>query len=81
MQRFLILINFYRRFINKYAEIRQQFNKLLKQNVPWEYTLSYKQIQNLYDPKLPLYLFVDASKVAEGVLKQPDKIFFFKIYY
>lgn len=87
LQRFLGSINVYHKFIHKYAEIRQPLNKLLKKNAYWEWdsncqnsfqklkdALISKPILRIYDPTLPLHMFVDASQSGVGaVLKQPDK--------
>lgn len=69
----------YHKFINKYAEIRQSFNRLLKKNILWEWNsnsqnsfqnlkaiLIAKPILKIYYLKLALHMFVDTSKVAVG---------------
>lgn len=86
LQRFLGSINVYNKFIDNYAKIRQPLNKLLKKNTPWSWTedcqekfellkniLISKPVLQLYNSKLPIHVFVDASQIAVGaVLKQPD---------
>ncbi|GFX96247.1 retrovirus-related Pol polyprotein from transposon 17.6 [Trichonephila clavipes] len=86
LQSFLGSVNVYNKFIDSYAKIREPLNKLLKKDKQWEWTaecqtafellknkLITKPVLQLYDPKLPLHVFCDASLKAIGaILKQPD---------
>ncbi|GBN02709.1 Transposon Ty3-I Gag-Pol polyprotein [Araneus ventricosus] len=86
LQGFLGSVNVYNKFIDSYAKIREPLNQLLKKDKQWHWTaecqeafellknkLVTKPVLQLYDPKLPLHVFCDASQVAIGaVLKQPD---------
>ncbi|GFS65850.1 hypothetical protein TNCV_390771 [Trichonephila clavipes] len=86
LQSFLGSVNAYNKFIDSYAKIREPLNKLLKKDKQWEWTaecqtafellknkLITKPVLQLYDPKLPLHVFCDASLKAIGaILKQPD---------
>ncbi|GFX10289.1 transposon Ty3-G Gag-Pol polyprotein [Trichonephila clavipes] len=83
---FLGSVNVYNKFIDSYAKIREPLNKLLKKDKQWEWTaecqtafellknkLITKPVLQLYDPKLPLHVFCNASLKAIGaILKQPD---------
>ncbi|GBO26401.1 Transposon Tf2-6 polyprotein [Araneus ventricosus] len=65
---------------------REPLNQLLKKDKQWHWTaecqeafellknkLVTKPVSQLYDPKLPLHVFCNASQVAIGaILKQPD---------
>ncbi|GFV07544.1 transposon Tf2-11 polyprotein [Trichonephila clavipes] len=86
LQSFLGSANVYNKFIDSYAKIREPLNKLLKKDKQWEWTaecqtafellknkLITKPVLQLYDPKLPLHVFCDASLKAIGaILKGPD---------
>ncbi|GFS60362.1 transposon Tf2-6 polyprotein [Trichonephila clavipes] len=86
LQSFLGSVNVYNKFIDSYAKIREPLNQLLKKDKQWYWTaecqtafqllknkLITKPVLQLYDPKLPLHVFCDASQNAIGaVLKQPD---------
>ncbi|GFW34770.1 transposon Tf2-8 polyprotein [Trichonephila clavipes] len=86
LQSFLGSVNVYNKFIDSYAKIREPLNRLLKKDKQWEWTaecqtafellknkLITKPVLQLYDPKLPLHVFCDASLKAIGaILKQPD---------
>ncbi|GBL95968.1 Retrovirus-related Pol polyprotein from transposon 297 [Araneus ventricosus] len=86
LQGFLGSVNVYNKFIDSYAKIREPLNQLLKKDKQWHWTaecqeafeliknkLVTKPVLQLYDPKLPLHVFCDASQVAIGaVLKQLD---------
>ncbi|GBM82614.1 Transposon Ty3-I Gag-Pol polyprotein [Araneus ventricosus] len=86
LQGFLGSVNVYKKFIDSYAKIREPLNQLLKKDKQWHWTaecqeafellknkLVTKPVLQLYDPKLPLYVFCVASQMAIGaVLKQPD---------
>ncbi|GBM21911.1 Transposon Tf2-9 polyprotein [Araneus ventricosus] len=86
LQCFLGSVNVYNKFIDSYAKIREPLNKLLKKDKQWHWTaecqeafellknkLVTKPVLQLYDPKLPLHVFCDASQVAiRAILKQPD---------
>ncbi|GFT41993.1 transposon Tf2-8 polyprotein [Trichonephila clavipes] len=86
LQSFLGSVNVYNKFIDSYAKIREPLNKLLKKDKQWEWTAecqtAFELLKNklitklalqLYDPKLPLHVFCDASLKAIGaILKQPD---------
>ncbi|GFV76614.1 transposon Tf2-6 polyprotein [Trichonephila clavipes] len=86
LQSFLGSVNVYNKFIDSYAKIREPLNKLLKKDKQWEWSaecqtafellknkLITKPVLQLYDPKLPLHVFCDASLKAIGaILKQPD---------
>ncbi|GFU81073.1 retrovirus-related Pol polyprotein from transposon 17.6 [Trichonephila clavipes] len=86
LQSFLGSVNVYNKFIDSYAKIREPLNKLLKKDKQWEWTaecqtafellkikLITKPVLQLYDSKLPLHVFCDASLKAIGaILKQPD---------
>ncbi|GFV44126.1 transposon Tf2-9 polyprotein [Trichonephila clavipes] len=86
LQSFLGSVNVYNKFIDSYAKIREPLNQLLKKDKQWYWTaecqtafellknkLITKPVLQLYDPKLPLHVFCDASMKAIGaILKQPD---------
>ncbi|GBM16923.1 Transposon Ty3-I Gag-Pol polyprotein [Araneus ventricosus] len=86
LQGFLGSVNAYNKFIDSYAKIREPLNQLLKKDKQLHWTaecqkafellknkLVTKPVLQLYDPKLPLHVFCDASQVAIGaILKQPD---------
>ncbi|GFX59320.1 transposon Tf2-9 polyprotein [Trichonephila clavipes] len=86
LQSFLGSVNVYNKFIDSYAKIREPLNPLLKKDKQWEWTAEFqtafellknklitKPVLQLYDPKLPLHVFCDASLKAIGaILKQPD---------
>ncbi|GBN52847.1 Transposon Tf2-6 polyprotein [Araneus ventricosus] len=86
LQGFLGSVNVYNKFIDSYAKIRETLNQLLKKDKQWHWTvecqeafellknkLVTKPVLQLYDPKLPLHVFCDASQVAIwAILKQPD---------
>ncbi|GFS65102.1 transposon Tf2-9 polyprotein [Trichonephila clavipes] len=86
LQSFLGSVNVYNKFIDSYAKIREPLNQLLKKNKQWDWTaecqtafellknkLITKPVLQIYDPKLPLHVFCDASLKAIGaILKQPD---------
>ncbi|GBN09004.1 Transposon Ty3-I Gag-Pol polyprotein [Araneus ventricosus] len=85
-QDFLGSVNVYNKFIDSYAKIRETLNQLLKKDKQCHWTaecqeaiellknkLVTKPILQLYEPKLPLHVFCDASQVAiRAILKQPD---------
>ncbi|GFS70521.1 transposon Tf2-6 polyprotein [Trichonephila clavipes] len=86
LQSFLGSVNVYNKFIDSYAKIREPLNQLLKKDKQWDWTaecqtafellknkLITKPVLQLYNPKLPLHVFCDASLKAIGaILKQPD---------
>ncbi|GFS49380.1 retrovirus-related Pol polyprotein from transposon 17.6 [Trichonephila clavipes] len=86
LQSFLGSVNVYSKFIDSYAKIREHLNQLLKKDKQWNWTaecqtafellktkLVTKPVLQLYDPKLSLHVFCDASLNAIGaILKQPD---------
>ncbi|GFW00221.1 retrovirus-related Pol polyprotein from transposon 17.6 [Trichonephila clavipes] len=86
LQSFLGSVNVDNKFIDSYAKIRKPLNQLLKKDKQWDWTaecqtafellknkLITKAVLQLYDPKLPLHVFCDASLKAIGdILKQPD---------
>ncbi|GFT29424.1 transposon Tf2-6 polyprotein [Trichonephila clavipes] len=86
LQSFLGSVNVYNKFTDSYSKIREPLNQLLKEDKQWEWTaecqtafellknkLITKPVLQLYDPKLPLNVFCDASLKAIGaILKQPD---------
>ncbi|GFS61134.1 uncharacterized protein TNCV_4956291 [Trichonephila clavipes] len=79
-------VNVYNKLIDPYAKIREPLNQLLKKDKQWDWTaecqtafellknkLITKLVLQLYDPKLPLHVFCDASLNAIGAsLKQSD---------
>ncbi|GFV46463.1 transposon Ty3-I Gag-Pol polyprotein [Trichonephila clavipes] len=86
LMRFLGSVNVYNKFIDSYAKVREPLNQLLKKDKQWDWTaecqtafellknkLITEPVLQLYDPKLPLHVFCDASLNAIGaILKQPD---------
>ncbi|GFX87818.1 retrovirus-related Pol polyprotein from transposon 17.6 [Trichonephila clavipes] len=86
LQSFLGSVNVYNKFIDSYAKIREPLNQLLKKDKQWDWTaesrrafellknkLVTKPVLQIYDPKLPLHVFCDASLNAIGaVLKEPN---------
>lgn len=90
-------INFYLKYIPKASIVLEPLHNLLRKNVRFEWTQecedSFKKIKNylssepilaIFDPKLPIYIFTDASKKGvAAILKQPQKdnaikpVFFF----
>ncbi|GBM89258.1 Retrovirus-related Pol polyprotein from transposon 297 [Araneus ventricosus] len=85
LQGFLGSVNLYNKFFDSYAKIREPLNQHLKKDKQWHWTAEFqkafellrnklvtKPVLQLYDPKLPLHVFCDASQVAiEAILKQP----------
>ncbi|GBN35683.1 Retrovirus-related Pol polyprotein from transposon 17.6 [Araneus ventricosus] len=83
---FLVQSTFITNSFDSYAKIREPLYQLLKKDKQWHWTaecqeafellknkLGTKLVLQLYDPKLPLHVFCDASQVAIGaILKQPD---------
>ena len=87
IQVFLGFCNFYRRFVNHYADIAVPLNRLTRKDTPFRWTdkenlaferlkssfLSYPVLRH-YDPSKPTTLFTDASDFAlSGILQQPDE--------
>lgn len=90
-------INFYLKYIPQASIQLEPLHNLLRKNVKFEWTKecedSFKKIKNylsskpilaIFDPKLPIYIFTDASKKGvAAILKQPQKdnsmkpVFFF----
>ncbi|GFW72660.1 transposon Ty3-I Gag-Pol polyprotein [Trichonephila clavipes] len=74
LQSFLGSVNAYNKFTDSYAKVRDPLNQLLKKDKQWNWTaecqtafdllknkLITKPVLQLYDPKLPLHVFCDAS--------------------
>ncbi|KAL9961633.1 hypothetical protein ACROYT_G030616 [Oculina patagonica] len=81
LKSFLGLVNYYRRFIPDMATLAHPLNRLLAQNIPWEWTkqcqeafLKLKSILQSapllthYNPKRPVRLAVDASSFGLGAV-------------
>lgn len=80
-------INFYIKYIPNASIILEPFHNLLRKNVHFEWSqkceesfnkikqyLSSEPVLAIFDPKLPIYIFTDASKEGVGaILKQPQK--------
>jgi transposase InsO family protein len=86
IQVFLGFANYYRRFINKFADLSLPLTQLLRKNVVWRWGDRQQQafdglksallsapVLRHFDPDLPIILDTDASDFALGaVLSQPD---------
>lgn len=86
IQSFLGFTNFYRRFIDHYADIALPLNRLTRKDTPFEFDdacrTSFNKLKSIFtsypllrhfNPSLPCTLATDASDFAiSGVLQQPD---------
>ena len=84
---FLGFCGFYRKFIPSFAKTAAPLTELLQNEVPWQWNQSEQQafaelqkalsenaLLVLPDPKLPYYLFIDASNQAIGAtINQKDE--------
>ena len=83
---FLGSVNFYHKFIKKYADIHKPLNRLLKKNEPCKWnskcqesfeklknSLISKPILKLFNSHLALHIYAAASQIAiRAILKQHD---------
>lgn len=79
LRQFLGLASYFRRFVKGFGEIARSLTKLLKKDVPWQWTVdqdnSFKSLKSrlierpllaLYDPNLETELHTDASSLGLG---------------
>ncbi|UYV67623.1 hypothetical protein LAZ67_5001396 [Cordylochernes scorpioides] len=87
LQSFLGVVNVYHKFIPHYAQLRSPLNILLKNNIPFKWTLECQKafedlkssltaspVLHIFKEDLPCFLYCDASTLGiSGILKQKDE--------